>query len=563
MSNRIGEILLHKGMISVEQLEHAMARQQETQQYLGRILIDAQAIGERELLDVLSEQHGIPIVDLKRADIAGEVVRQVPAKFAWHYNVMPVRLADSTLTVALSNPYDVLPVDDLETNLGYRVEKVLASLPDIQDAIRRYYGVAADTIERIMAEDPDQQTYATGTRHDEIEDLERMAETTSVIRVVNQILHQAIQQRATDIHLECFRHEAFLRFRVDGVLRDARVSGDIRYLYPAVVSRIKIMSGLDIIERRLPQDGRAKVKIGTLEYDLRVSIIPTIHGENVVVRILPTSMLFSLTDLGMSDTDLAALQRLIRQPNGIVFVTGPTGSGKSTTLYAALKTLNGRELKLVTIEDPVEYELKGVSQVQVRPRIGLSFAATLRSMLRHDPDVIMVGEIRDLETANIATRAALTGHLVLSTLHTNDAAGGISRLLDIGIEPYLVASSVRAFIAQRLVRVICPACSEPATVDSATLAMLGLDGKDTLSARRGRGCDACENTGYSGRTGIYEILPVTEHVAEMILEKTAAGAIKRDAVKRGMKLLMQDGIDKIRDGITTPDEVLRVSQTTE
>ncbi|MCF7854555.1 MAG: Flp pilus assembly complex ATPase component TadA [Candidatus Pacebacteria bacterium] len=562
MPQRIGNILLEKGLLTAAQLDSAVHEQQETQQYLGKILVDSGVINERQLLTILAEQQDIPFAELRDREVPAEVIRSVPAKFAWHYNIMPVDLRDSVLTIAISDPFDGWPIDDLQTNLGFRVEKVLATSADIHRAIRRHYGVAADTIERIMSEESRTEDEELGLQSGmEIEDLERMAEATSVIRVVNQILHQAIGQRATDIHLEHYRDQARLRYRVDGILRDARVSGDIKYLYPAVVSRIKIMSGLDIIERRLPQDGRARVKIGASEYDLRVSVMPTVYGENVVVRVLPTTMLFSLTDLGMAEEDLRKLSTLIESSNGILFVTGPTGSGKTTTLYAALKKLNVDERKLVTIEDPVEYELNGVSQVQVKPGIDLTFARTLRSMLRHDPDVVMVGEIRDQETANIAIRAALTGHLVLSTLHTNDAAGGVTRLLDIGVEPYLIASSVRAFMAQRLVRVLCPNCKERVTLDHETLAFFGQQNDDgPVTAYRSRGCESCEHTGYSGRTGIYEVLPVTETVRDMILHKASSEAIKRKAMDDGFKTMKLDGYDKILAGMTTTEEVLRVTQ---
>ena len=562
MSSKLGNMLVAKGLITEAQRDEALRKQRQTRQFLGEILIEAGAVEERVLLGVLAEQHDLPFVDLNTMVIAPEVLEKVPAKFAWHYNIMPIDIQNHVLTIAIANPFDTWPVDDLATNLGYRVEKALAVSAGIQDAIKRHYGVAADTIERIMAEEDAQGERQADVQSQggEIEDLEKMAEATSVIKVVNQIFHQAITERATDIHLEYYREAASLRYRVDGVLRDARISADLKYLYPAITSRIKIMSGLDIIERRLPQDGRAKVKIGQKEYDLRVSVIPTIYGENIVVRILPTTMLFSLTDLGRVDDDLRKLQVLIRNTNGIVFVTGPTGSGKSTTLYAALKVLNERERKLVTIEDPVEYELRGVSQLQVNPKIELTFARALRSMLRHDPDVIMVGEIRDRETANIAVRAALTGHLVLSTLHTNDAAGGVNRLLDIGVEPYLVASSVRAFLAQRLVRTICPQCKQSVTLDSEILAQLGRKGSQPVQAWQGAGCDHCDGSGYYGRTGIYEVIRVDEKIRNRILAKDSADAVRSDAREAGSRSLKEDGFNKVLAGVTSADEVLRVTE---
>jgi type IV pilus assembly protein PilB len=562
MSLRLGEILLEKGLITPAQLEAAVKKQQESKEYLGNILVESGQIAEKELLYVLAEQQNIPFVDFRDVSVADDVVARVPAKFARHYKIMPLKMQDDTLTVAIANPFDVWPLDDLATNLGYRIEKVLATTADIEDAIRQYYGVAAETIERIMAEERRVEPLAEFRPAGRVEDLEKMAESASVVQVVNQILHQAIGERATDVHLEVFRDDARLRYRVDGILRDAHVSGDIKYLYPAIISRIKIMSGLDIIERRLPQDGRAKVSIGALEYDLRVSVMPSIYGENVVIRVLPTQMMFSMQDLGLVKQDRDVLDRLLTNTNGIIFVTGPTGSGKSTTLYAALKLLNGAERKLVTIEDPVEYELKGVTQVQIYPKIGLSFASTLRSMLRHDPDVIMVGEIRDLETANISIRAALTGHLVLSTMHTNDAASAVTRLLDIGIEPYLVASAVRAFIAQRLVRRICQNCRREVTVDDETLRRFGHAG-EKVTAWEGSGCDACGGSGYRGRTAIYEIITVDDAIRDLINQKASAEKVRHQAVQKGVRLLKDDGFEKIAAGITTPQEVLRVTQLEE
>ena len=386
-----------------------------------------------------------------------------------------------------------------------------------------------------------------------------------MVRLVNQILQQAIHGRATDIHFEHFRSELLLRYRVDGILYDAQVSENMRYLYPAIISRIKVMANLDIVERRVPQDGRAKVKIAEQEYELRVSVLPTLSGENVVIRILPMLMLFSMADLGMQPGELQILQRVLQKPHGIIFVTGPTGSGKTTTLYTCLSRLNTRERKIITIEDPVEYELRGVSQIQVNPKINLTFAGALRSILRHDPDVIMVGEVRDFETASITIQTALTGHLVFSTLHTNDAAGAATRLIDMGIDPFLITSSVEMFVAQRLIRKICAQCKEPSKtpLDKSQLANLpkGVDpGKPVF---RGKGCSACNNTGYKGRTGIYELLVMNETIREMILRKESSDKVEARAVELGMKPMAQDGWEKVFAGITTPEEVQRVTQVAE
>ncbi|MBI3602049.1 MAG: Flp pilus assembly complex ATPase component TadA [Candidatus Omnitrophica bacterium] len=559
MALRIGEILVEKGIITPVQLEKALAEQKQTKKMLGNILIAMGLVTERKFLQVLSEQQGIPFVELKDTAIDQKAIKVMPPKFVWHYKIMPIHLENNVLTVAMSNPFEVWPIDDLETHLGLRVEKVLAASSDITETARKYYGVGADTIERILSQEAPDIGTKTETKENKVEDLEKMSEDASVIRLVNQILQQAINDRATDIHIEAFREELSLRYRVDGALYDVEISDAIRHLYLAIVSRIKVMSGLDIVERRLPQDGRAKVKIGNKEYELRVSVIPALYGENIVVRILPTTMLFDVAHLGMSAKDLDSLEQLILKHHGIIFVTGPTGSGKTTTLYACLSKLNTRQRKIVTIEDPVEYELKGVTQTQVNPRIGLTFAAVLRSMLRHDPDVMMVGEVRDFETADITIQTSLTGHLVFSTLHTNDAATGVTRLIDIGVEPFLIASSVEAFIAQRLVRLVCGECKENYKLDQMSDVLKQMvQGSTTIY--RGRGCKSCGYTGYAGRSGIYEILLVNEEIKKLILQKTSADVIRNKAIQSGMRTLQQSGWEKVAAGLTTPEEILRVIQ---
>jgi len=567
MALRLGDILIEKKIITPEELKKAINEQQRTGEILGKVLVKLGLITERKLLEVLAVQQGIPFVDLQEAKISEKVIKDVPAKFARHYKIMPISMEGSVLTIAISDPFDMWPIDDLEMHLECRVEKVLSTSSDIQETIKRYYGVGAETIERILSEEP-RETAKKVAITEKVEDLEKMAGDASVIKLVNQILRQAINDRATDVHIEHYRGEMGLRYRVDGILYDTQVSGNIKYLYPAIISRIKIMSGLDIVERRLPQDGRAKVKIDKSEYELRVSVLPTLYGENIAIRILPTTMLFNIADLGMSKTDMKTIENLISRPHGIIFLTGPTGSGKTTTLYACLSKLNTPERKIVTIEDPIEYELKGISQIQVNPKIELTFARVLRSVLRHDPDVIMVGEVRDFETAEITIQTALTGHLVFSTLHTNDAASAATRLLNIGLEPYLTASSVEAFMAQRLVRVICPKCKEKITVTEATRSMLKgfateAKIKEAKHIYRGKGCRSCNNTGYMGRTGIHEIMLMNEAIKKLIMEKASSDVIKNKAVKMGMKTLRQDGWEKMMAGITTPEEVMRVTQLEE
>lgn len=550
MALRLGDILVEKGIITPQELKMAIDEQQRTGEILGQVLVKMGFVTEKEMLQALAEQQGIPFLDLKDVKIDENVIKKVPAKFATHYKIMPLNMEENVLTIAISNPFDMWPIDDLETHLGFRVERTLATTQDILEAIGRYYGVGSETIEGILAGEPRPEKKQEVDLEDNVQDLEKMAGDASIIKLVNQILRQAIDDRATDIHIEHFRGELALRYRIDGVLYDIQVSEDIRQLHPAIVSRIKVMSGLNIIERRIPQDGRTKVKIGDNECDLRVSVVPTIYGENIVIRILHTKMLYDLSDLGLSRRAYDILDELLKKPHGIVLVTGPTGSGKSTTLYAALNKLNTRDRKIITIEDPVEYELRGITQIQVNPKIGLTFAQALRSMLRHDPDIMMVGEVRDFETAEITIQTALTGHLVFSTLHTNDAASGVTRLLNIGVEPFLIASSVVAFIAQRLVRVLCKKCKEkyePKNSKDKTL-------------YRARGCEACNNTGYMGRTGIYEILLVNEEIEKLILKKASASEIKEKAQKLGMKNLRDDGWEKVIAGVTTPEEVMRVTQ---
>lgn len=562
MALRLGDILVEKKIITGYELEQAVKEQQKTKEALGSVLVRMGFISERQLLQILAEQQGIPFVEFKDIKIDDKAVKSVPAKFAVHYKVMPIAIDGHMLTIATSNPFDMWPVDDLETNLGFRVERVLSSSSDILEMIRKYYGVGADTIERILAEEP-KESRPEASPSEKVEDLTKMATDASVIKLVNQILQQAINDRATDIHIERFREELRLRYRIDGILYDTQIAGEIKYLYNAIISRIKIMSGLNIIERRIPQDGRAKVKIGNEEYDLRISILPTLYGENIVVRILPTTMLFNIAQLGLSKPYQEIFEQLLKKPHGIIFLTGPTGSGKTTTLYACLSMLNTRERKIITIEDPIEYELGGISQLQIRPAIGFTFATALRSVLRHDPDIIMVGEVRDFEAAEITIQTALTGHLVFSTLHTNDAATGATRLIDIGIEPYLVASSVEAFIAQRLVRVICEHCKADVTAQSQDAVKsiekdLKMDRKE-IKIYKGKGCKACNFTGYMGRTAIYEILLVRDEVRGLINQKASSDIIRKKAVELGMNTLKQDGWAKVVEGVTTPEEVLRVT----
>jgi type IV pilus assembly protein PilB len=556
VANRIGEILVEKKLVSPEDLKRALIEHERTGEFLGAALMRLGYISEEQLLQALSDQLNIPFVNVKEITIDQAVINRVPARIVQHYKVIPIGWEHDTLTIALADPHQMWAVEDIRLHLGCDVQAVLACQGQVLDAIRKYYGVGADTIEKILAQKQEVPEGPVGGLEQTAEDIETRAEDSSVIKLVDQILQEAIQQRATDIHIEPGRDELAVRYRVDGILYDTRVSRDIRYLYSAIVSRIKIMANLDISERRAPQDGRIKVKVGQRELDLRISILPSIYGEHVAIRILPTEMLFSLEQLGLLPEDLETIERVIREPHGIILATGPTGSGKTTTLYTALSTLNTREKKIITVEDPVEYEVKGIAQIQMNPKINVTFANSLRSMLRHDPDIMMVGEIRDLETAEIAVQAALTGHLVFSTLHTNDAASGVTRLMHMGIQPYLITSAAKAFIAQRLVRLLCTECREKVSTTTASV----LPSSSLTSYFQRKGCEACRFTGYNGRTAIYEVLIVDDRIRELILQKAPSDVIKKEAVRLGMKTLYQDGLRKVAAGLTTSEELLMTTE---
>ncbi|KPK39571.1 MAG: hypothetical protein AMJ78_08275 [Omnitrophica WOR_2 bacterium SM23_29] len=554
----IGELLVDEKVITPEQLEAGLKEQRRTGKSICQTLIDLGFSTEEKVFTVLSRHLGVPYVRIKDRKIDKSIIEKMPAKIASYYKLMPIELKGNTLTIVVIDPLDVRTLDDIKLLLGFEIQPVLGGEKDILEAIRKYYGIGADTIERIMAESATLEELKLPTTP--VRDAEELVEDASIIKFVNQIIQQAYYDRATDIHIEPYEDEMKVRYRIDGILYDATIPPTIKYFQSAIVSRIKIMANLNIAERRLPQDGRINLRVGEDDLDLRVSILPTPYGESVGIRLLTTKMLYSLEDLGLSQFDLKILEEMIKKPHGIILVTGPTGSGKTTTLYACLSKINNKELKILTIEDPIEYLIKGITQTQVHPKIGLTFANGLRSMLRHDPDVMMVGEIRDLETAEITIRVALTGHLVFSTLHTNDAAGAVTRLLDMGIEPYLVSSSVECIIAQRLVRLICPECKHPVKGKKEVLLELGVNNiPDEVEIFEGKGCEACKFTGYRGRTGIYEFLVMNNEIREMVLTRTSSDHIKQRAVKLGMRILRQDGVDKVLRGLTTVSEVLRVT----
>lgn len=559
------EVLEEKGLVKEKNLDPFIKQAQNSQESLQEILVKAGVFDEKDLLALLADKLKLTCVNIKNIKVEKPVLDKVPVKIAAYYRFMPLDIKGRVLTIAVSSPMDIKTQDEIRTQLGFDIDLVLACTPDIMEGLKKYYGFAAETLEKIVS----QVSFGSvESGHDIVEDIAKLAEDASVIKLVNQIILEGWRKRATDIHIEPYRNGVNLRYRIDGLLYDANVSSDIKNLLGAIISRIKIMSNLNIVERRMPQDGRAIVKVQEQVLDLRISTIPTPFGESVVIRILPAQMLYSLEKLGFSKRDLKILETLIQRPHGIIFVTGPTGSGKTTTLYASLNRINTKERKIITIEDPIEYEMPGIIQIQVQPEIGLDFARGLRSILRHDPDVIMVGEVRDLETAEIAIRVALTGHLIFSTLHTNDAPSGIARLLDIGVEPYLLASSVEAFLAQRLIRLICPECkaenkAAPAELKALIARDLGLRSEEEVKIYKGKGCPACNFTGFFGRTAIYEMLLVDEEIKELILKKSSSGQIKKLAISRGMLTLRRDGWNKVVNGLTTPEEVMKVTPVEE
>ena len=562
------QAITEKNIVAKKDLDALIKEATESGEGLKNLLIKRAILNEKEILDLFSVKLNIAFIDLSSISIDKTVIEKVPAKVASYYNFLPLKIKDRVLTIAVSNPLNIQTQDDIRTQLGYDIEIALSLTQDILEGLKKYYGVDTDALGQITSQiSMEKKAVAQKTSQQKVEDIEKLAGDASVIKLVNQIILDAYKKRATDIHIEPYREGVSLRYRVDGLLYDAKVPPDLNNFISAIISRIKIMSSLNIVERRLPQDGRAIVKVQNQMLDLRISTMPTPFGESVVIRILPTHMLFNLEKLGLSKRDLKILSGLIQKPHGIIFVTGPTGSGKTTTLYACLSKINTRDRNIITIEDPIEYEMQGITQIQVLPEIGLDFARGLRSILRHDPDVIMVGEVRDLETAEIAIRVALTGHLIFSTLHTNDAPSGITRLVDIGVEPYLVASSVEAFIAQRLVRIICPECKyedkkTPPKLKEIFCRDLGLK-STAVKIYRGKGCANCNFTGFFGRTAIYELLLVDEVIKDLILKKTPSGQLKKIAIQQGMQTLRQDGWEKVIAGVTTPEEIMKVASSQE
>ncbi|NWF56707.1 MAG: type II secretion system ATPase GspE [Syntrophaceae bacterium] len=565
MANRIdriiAEILQHGKGIDSATLEEG--RQKRNGKPLSSWVVQKGWMTEEDLLSEVAAKIGVPYwKDLEAKGLESSLVSRVPLAFAKRNGIVPIRLEEEVLTAATSDPLNHEALDDLRLILGCReVRPVLSSEQEVLRAIHRFYERSGETPQEMIQSLDTESSDRILHELEETEDLLEVSDEAPVIRLVNLMLFQAVKERASDIHIEPFQKELKVRYRIDGILYN-RLTPPRRY-HAAIVSRLKVMAKLDIAEKRLPQDGRIPIKIADKDIDIRVSVIPTTFGERIVLRLLNKSGAhFGLGEIGLSPDHLRVLEDLIQRPNGILFVTGPTGSGKTTTLYAALSRINSADKNIVTIEDPVEYQLFGIAQIQVNPRIGLTFAHGLRSILRHDPDVVLVGEVRDPETAEIAIQAAMTGHLVFSTLHTNDAASAVTRLLDMGIEPFRIASVVRAVAAQRLVRVLCPDCKEAFSPEAEVLKGPGIP-PARLRDRpiyRAKGCPACAGTGYRGRTGVYEIMLVSERIRHLIMKKADSATIGRQALEEGMKTLREDGAEKVLCGVTTLEELARVTQ---
>jgi type IV pilus assembly protein PilB len=568
MPLKIGEFLVRSNLIDQDQLDKALEEQKQTGGRIGEHLVRLGFVTEEDILDCLSQQYGVPSINLRHFEIDESIIRLIPADVARKYQFIPVSKTGATLTVAMADPTNVFAMDDITFITGYRVEPVVASEEALREAIDKYYGTThALELKKVME---DLQTTDESALEvleeeedlDDITDLEASADEAPVVRLVNLMLTDALKRGASDIHVEPYEKTYRVRFRIDGVLSE--VMNPPMKLKEAIASRIKILSKLDIAEKRLPQDGRIRIKMkfqGKLkELDFRVSTVPTMHGEKIVMRLLDRdTLMLDMTKLGFEKGSMKNFEEAIFRPYGMVLVTGPTGSGKTNTLYSALSRINTPEVNILTAEDPVEFQLAGVNQVQMKESIGLNFAAALRSFLRQDPNIVLVGEIRDFETAEIAIKAALTGHLVMSTLHTNDAPSSINRLMNMGIEPFLVATSVNLICAQRLIRRICQNCKQEEDVPVQALLNIGFSETEApdIQLYKGRGCEQCNQRGYKGRIGLYEVMEVSEDVRELILSGASAVELRRKALEEGMIGLRQSGLQKIRDGITTIEEVVR------
>jgi general secretion pathway protein E/type IV pilus assembly protein PilB len=557
-----GDILVRRGLITADQLERARISAGNTSSSLEQAISQGM-VKEDEALRAVAEEVGLDFIDLRTADVDLSLLQTFPQKLIYRHALFPLRRQNGSLVVATADPLDLYPIDEASAATGLSIIPIVAERIEIAKLVKKHLGVGSETVEGLLAaraEDEDvellEQIEGDGS------ELSEQAQEASVVRLVNEILVEAIDSRASDVHLESQSFGLVIRYRIDGILHTQPVPPEINRFQAAIISRLKIMARLNIAEKRLPQDGRIKLRVHGREIDIRLSVIPMIHGESLVMRILDKgSMKFDLRNLGMDEGVYRIYRELIELPHGIILVTGPTGSGKTTTLYSSLMEIKGDDNKIITTEDPVEYQLDGINQIQVHPKIGLTFAASLRSILRHDPDIVLVGEIRDLETAENAIQASLTGHLVFSTLHTNDAAGAYTRMIDMGIEPFLVASTVEGVMAQRLLRRLCKECKEAYTPDANDLPVdFPWDMLDGRPMYRAKGCRACRGVGYTGRMGIYELMLTTEEIRELAHERVSSFAIKQAALKAGMRTLRDDAWAKAMHGSTTVDEVLRVTK---
>jgi type IV pilus assembly protein PilB len=560
-STRLGEMLVKASLITKEQLTQALQQQQTASGRIGTNLVKLGYISEDDITSFLSRQYGVPSINLSHFEIDGSVIKLIPSEIAQKHQIIPINRTGNVLTVAMADPSNIFAVDDIKFMTGFKVEPVVAAETSIRNAINKHYD-SAGMVEDIMKtfDDQDVETLKDGEEGVNVAELGKAAEDAPVVKLVNLILTDAIKKGASDIHLEPYEKSFRVRYRIDGVLYD--VMQPPTRLKAAITSRIKIMAQLDIAERRLPQDGRIKIKMAAKEMDYRVSTLPTLFGEKAVLRLLDKGNLqLDMTKLGFDQQALVDFESGLLMPYGMILVTGPTGSGKTTTLYSALNRLNTTETNILTAEDPVEINLPGINQVQTKAEIGLTFAAALRSFLRQDPDIIMVGEIRDYETAEIGVKAALTGHLVLSTLHTNDAPSTISRLLNMGVEPFLVSASTNVIVAQRLARRVCQGCKEIVPIPPQVLMNLGFSPEEakTVKPVKGKGCMACSETGYKGRVALYEVMLIKENIKEAILQGVSALELRELGRSNGMKTLREAGLQKIREGMTTIEEILRVT----
>ncbi|PWT81133.1 MAG: type IV-A pilus assembly ATPase PilB [Blastocatellia bacterium] len=581
MAVRIGELLLKEKRITPQQLQQALNQQKAEGGKLGYNLVKLGFVKDEEITSLLSKQYGVPSINLSQFELDPTVVKLIPADTAQKYQIIPLSRSGATLTIAMTDPTNVFAMDDIKFMTGYNVEPVVASETAVTGAIERYYPSTVKAATKVEPSGPSTLELASKGLEElqalentgEVEVLEELQEISAdalakqgeeapVVRLVNVVLMSAIQKGASDIHIEPYEKELRVRYRIDGILYN--IMNPPMKFRDAIVSRVKIMSKLDIAEKRLPQDGRIKIRFNESgqpkEIDFRVSCLPTLFGEKIVMRLLDRDkLMLDMTKLGFEAESLVKFENAIQRPWGMVLVTGPTGSGKTNTLYSSIARINTPETNIMTAEDPVEFNLAGVNQVQVKEQIGLNFAAALRSFLRQDPNIILVGEIRDFETAEIAVKAALTGHLVLSTLHTNDAPSTVNRLMNMGIEPFLVASSVHLICAQRLVRRVCAYCKEPSPLPPAALVQAGFSQADagTVTPVKGTGCDRCNLTGYKGRVGLYEVLEVSEELRELILVGASGVELRRKALDEGMISLRQSGLRKVKEGVTTVEEVVR------